>query len=306
MTEQQSSVGASLSNQTRRLLAWLRILWTKLLHQLMRPRQVGKFKLATGVWMALVAIPILVWLMLMRPSATSVATAVIDSSAPAASPAGSSALPSLSETDFEVEVARIEMLKVYQRTERDWILLARGTAKLGRYEQSALAYQALLSLRADFRKDPGLLTDLLKASQDPKAFRIVLNLAESVLGKHGIDLIWEMWQRERYLPDRKEQADKLAKKLVILSLQASPALRVAIELTFFTNCDRLLSTLGRAASDADARSRPRLIELANKSGCGPAKSDDCFPCLRESPLLAQATERAKATLAPSLGATKEE
>lgn len=306
MTQQQSRVGVSLANQTKRLLGWLRILGTKLRSELIRPRQIGKLKLPSGAWLALVAIPFAALALLLRPSVNQEAIAVAASSSVEASPVGSSALPSLSESDFEVEVARIEMLKVYQRTERDWMLLARGTAKLGRYEQCALAYQALLSLRADFRRDPGLLTDLLKASQDPKAFRIVLNLAESLLGRHGIDLIWEMWQRERYLPDRKEQADKLAKKLVILSLQASPALRAAIELTFYNNCDRLLSTLGRAATEADARSRPRLVELANRSGCGPTKSDDCFPCLRESPLLAQATERAKATLAPSLGATKEE
>jgi hypothetical protein len=186
------------------------------------------------------------------------------------------------------------------------MILARGTASLGRWEESVGAYQAILSLRRDLRSDKGLLRDLLDASQNPRAFRIVLNLAETVLGKHGVDLIWAMWDEARLVPDRKEDTEKLAKKLVILAQRASPALRVAIDLTFATKCERLLGTLGRAATDADSRSSERLAALAAKTGCGDAQRDDCFPCLRDSPLLELATAQAEKTKAPALGDTTDD
>lgn len=218
----------------------------------------------------------------------------------------SSVLPDLSRPEFAREVERIELLKVYQRTERDWMLLARGSAVLSRFESSALAYQALLSLRGSLRKDPRLLQDLLVDARDPKAFRIVLNLAESVLGRHGVDLLWRIWSEQRQDPERKEQAEKLAKKLVILSYSASPALRVAIELTFTNQCEKLSAVLGRAATEADSRSSTRLAELANEKGCGASGSDDCYACLRDNALLAKATQRANANKAPTLGQTPED
>jgi hypothetical protein len=224
--------------------------------------------------------------------------------APLAAP--SSALPSLSKEEFDREIARIELLKVYLRKESDWMLLARGSAKLGLWEQCAAAYRSLLALRRDLRKDPGLLTDLLDASEDAKAFRVVLNLAESVLGRHGVDLLWEIWERERYLPDRKEQAEKVSKKLVILSRRASPSLRTAIELTFTTSCEKLLPVVERAIADADKRSLPRLLELAKKTGCGAEERDDCFPCLRDGQQLEQAVSTARKTPAPSLGGTQDD
>ena len=217
-----------------------------------------------------------------------------------------SVLPELTRAEFAREVERIELLKAYQRTERDWMLLARGSAVLSRSESSALAYQALLSLKGSLRKDPRLLQDLLADAQDPKAFRVVLNLAESVLGRHGVDLLWRMWLEQRQDPERKEQTEKLAKKLVILSYSASPALRVAIELTFTNQCEKLLGILGRAATEADSRSAARLTELATQSGCGATGKDDCYPCLRENAQLAKATQRAKANKAPALGLTPED
>jgi len=147
------------------------------------------------------------------------------------------------------------------------------------------------------------LADILRAAQDPKAFRVALNLSETILGKPGVDLIWDLWEDEKYLPDHKEQTDKLAKKLVILSRRATPALRVAIDLTFTNQCDKLLGILARAATEADTRSVARLTELGSKVGCGAGQAEDCYACLRDDPLLGQALEKAKKTPAPALGQT---
>ena len=273
---------------------------------LKHPRRLGKYTFPTAGWLTVFALPTISVVLLAYRCAPIEATADNHLKLIAAAPAPSSALPTMSQEGFAAEVARIEPIKVYERTELDWMILARGNAQLSRFEESVGAYQALLSLRRDLRKDPGLLTDLLNASQDPKAFRVVLNLAETILGKHGVDLIWEMWQQERYNPERKEQADKLAKKLVILSRRASPALRIAIELTFTTQCDKLLGVLERAPTDADNRSSERLATLFAHKGCGTDAAEDCFPCLRDNPLLEQAIARAQKTAAPRLGETTED
>jgi serine/threonine-protein kinase len=269
-------------------------------------QSVGKVTLPMATWV-LVPVGVLVAsTLVLRQGTTDDAPSL--SSVPHFAPvqAPSSSLPTLTQAEAAKEVERIEQLKVYQRSEIDWMILARGTARLSRHEPCALAYQAVLSLRQDLRKDKGLLFDLLNSAQDPKAFRLVLNLAESVLGRHGVDLIWQMWNQERLDPNRKEQTEKLAKKLVILSHGASPALKVAIDLTFATSCPKLHAILARAANDADSRSLERLSALAVTKGCGPEQNDDCYPCLRDGQLLAQATEKAKKTTAPELGDTAEE
>lgn len=280
-------------------------IWLK--RQLLRKWRVGKLRVPTVAVLAVAASLVGVgkWSCARTEGAPLASIEMMVEKAETSEPVVS-ALPDLTKAEFAREVERVELLKAYQRTERDWMLLARGCAALSRFESSALAYQALLSLKGSLRKDPRLLQDLLAGAQDPKAFRVVLNLAESVLGRHGVDLIWRMWLEQRQDPERKEQTEKLAKKLVILSYSASPALRVAIELTFTNQCEKLLGILGRATTEADSRSAARLTELATKSGCGATGKDDCYPCLRDNAQLAKATQRAKANKAPALGLTPED
>jgi serine/threonine-protein kinase len=308
-----SNAHAGAQTNTRasaRLQLGLRERWdalrTRILPGLLRRKQIGKLSLPVWGWSvagtALLVTPWLLW----PKSSNTLAPIAVETSAAKVAAVGSSSLPNLSREEFERELARIELLKVYNRTEQDWMLLARGSAVLARWEDCVGAYRALLSLRKDFRKDGALLGDLLAASEDPKAFRIVLNLAETVLGRHGLDLLWEMWERERFLPDRKEQAEKVGKKLVILSRRASPPLRTAIELTFTTQCEKLQPVLTRAASEADARSIARLRELESRTGCGPEQKEDCYSCLRELSLLEPALATAQKHPTPALGTTAEE
>ncbi|MGC4068985.1 MAG: serine/threonine-protein kinase [Polyangiaceae bacterium] len=300
------SAGQAGAQLSTRLRARLGTIDRKILKALLRRGQVGKVSLPVWGWSvavtALVVFPWMLW-----PKKTDTAALVpAEKGESKAVAVGSSSLPNLSREEFERELARIELLKVYNRTEQDWMLLARGSAVLAHWEECVGAYRALLSLRKDFRRDGALLADLLAASEDPKAFRIVLNLAETVLGRHGLDLLWEMWERERFLLDRKEQAEKVSKKLVILSRRASPALRTAIELTFTTQCEKLQPVLARAANEADARSLSRLRELESRSGCGTEQKEDCFSCLREPPLLEPALATARKNPAPALGTTAED
>jgi serine/threonine-protein kinase len=305
-----SAAPASVERWMKRIATRLRerfsLLAPKLSRALRQRKQLGRLTLPIWGWSVAVTVLLVApWLFWSRND-DELAPATPEKTVAPPAAVGSSMLPNLSREEFERELARIELLKVYNRSEQDWMLLARGTAILERWEDCVGAYRALLSLRRDLRKDGALLGDLLAASEDPKAFRIVLNLAETVLGRHGLDLLWEMWERERFLPDRKEQAEKVGKKLVILSRRASPALRTAIELTFTTQCEKLQSILSRAATESDIRSVGRLRDLESRIGCGPEKKDDCFPCLRESSLIEPALATAQKTPSPALGTTPED
>ena len=213
-----------------------------------------------------------------------------------------SVLPRGTQDDFRRQVERIEMLKVYERTERDWTLLARGYAELGQWQKCAQAYRSVLSLRSSLRSDPLLLRDLQQSAQDPEAFKLVLNLSESVLGANGVELIWMLWVQMKQSPDQAENAEKLRKKLIILSHRARPALRTAIELDYYQTCPALEGIVTRATKNADRRSLSPLEALTKMTGCGPRQEYDCAPCIRAEGLLEKAIERARSTPVPPLGA----
>jgi serine/threonine-protein kinase len=224
------------------------------------------------------------------PSAPATAVAQLDS-----------ALPKGSRVEFQRQVERIEMLKVYERSEQDWVLLARGYAELGQWQKCVQAYRSVLSLHPGLKSDPLLLSDMRLAAQDPEALRIVLNLSETSLGQFGVDLLWLIWQQIRHNSDQAEAAEKLRKKLIVLSHRARPSLRVAIELEYTPTCPGLEGILNRASKYADGRSLSALEALRKTTGCGPRQEYDCTPCMRAEGLLDKAIARAREQSPPPLG-----
>jgi serine/threonine-protein kinase len=198
------------------------------------------------------------------------------------------------------DIARIEALPVYKRSYDDWLLLARGHATLGKYKESTLAYQAVLSLKASMRDDPELLEHMHRAAYDDESFNLVLNLCSTRLKQPGIDLLWTLWQEWRHDSKRAEQAELLQKKLVVLSRRASRELRTAIELATSDSCSKLQQAVERGVKYADMRAVASLEALSEKTGCGAAKAEDCYPCLRSDDNLERALARAKShPVAPS-------
>jgi serine/threonine protein kinase len=199
------------------------------------------------------------------------------------------------------KLAEIEALPVYQRTRVDWVTLARGHAELGHPKASVTAYRSALALQPSLARDPVVLADLRGAGQSLDAYRIVINFCEGLLGETGIDLLYQIWLDTRGLPGKEAIAENALKKSEILSLQASSALRVAIELRVTKSCEKLRSVLGRAAIHADQRAAERLVELQLRTGCGADQREDCWPCLRSDDWVAQALEQARSRPAPPLG-----
>ncbi len=255
----------------------------------------GALVVAAIVVIGVVAVPLI-----MRRSADAVVTAASAELPRGAFP--SSNLPRGTKDDFRRQVERIEMLKVYERTERDWTLVARGYAELGEWLKCAQSYRSVLALHATLRSDPLLLNDLLQAAQDPEAQKIVLNLAQTVLGANGVELVWLLWNNVKDQRDQQDNAEKLRKQLIILSHRARPALRSAIELDYYQTCPALDGIVTRAVKVADQRSLTALEALNKQTGCGPRQEYDCAPCIRADGLLQNAIARARSTPVPALGA----
>ncbi len=192
-------------------------------------------------------------------------------------------------------------MPIYRRTPEHWLELGHAQARLGRHRESVAAYRSVLSVRPGLGADPELLANLRRAGRDPDAYRIVVNLCETVLGRTGLDLLYLIWLDVLAEHGDAAMAEMMLKKLEIMRLEASPALRVAIELELGKNCDRTRDVVIRALDQADQRAVERLEQLQRPLGCGPRLTDDCWPCLRGDDLLTQALARARSRPAPKLG-----
>jgi eukaryotic-like serine/threonine-protein kinase len=289
-------LGTRLRRVMRAAVAWV-MQWAK------RRIRIRTFETSLGWGVAIALILAAGALLLAAPVWRSHASGpAVPGSSGAAAAKLDSVLPRGSRAEFQRQVERIEMLKSYERGEQDWILLARGYTELGQWQKSAQAYRAVLSLHPSLRSDPLLLSDLQLLAQDPEAFKVVVNLSETVLGQYGVDLLWLVWQPIRHDPEQADNADKLRKKLVVLSHRARPSLRVAIELDYYQTCPALESVVNRAAKAADRRSLAALQALQRTTGCGPRQEYDCTPCVRAEGILEKAIERAKSNSPPPLGA----
>jgi hypothetical protein len=83
--------------------------------------------------------------------------------------------------------------------------------------------------------------------------------------------------------------------------KASPALAVALELREAETCEENLKLLAKATELGDKRSLAPIARLGRRTGCGPAKRDDCFACLREGDALKNALVAVKKRREPELG-----
>jgi hypothetical protein len=68
----------------------------------------------------------------------------------------------------------------------------------------------------------------------------------------------------------------------------TPAALVVLDLRAATSCEGKREVLSRAEEHGDARALKLLKPMAARSGCGFLGINDCFPCLRQDKVLADA------------------
>ncbi|MEY4546290.1 MAG: hypothetical protein RL685_2485 [Pseudomonadota bacterium] len=106
-------------------------------------------------------------------------------------------------------------------------------------------------------------------------------------GSVGPDLLYSVWEKAA----GGSRAASLAQQLLYSADQrskATPALLVALDLRSAATCDDYLRVLPAAVRDGDQRSSATLRALRHGDGCGADGRQDCYACLRDSPLLENA------------------
>ena len=152
--------------------------------------------------------------------------------------------------------------------------------------QGAQDMRAARALRERVAHDPGLIKDpevlaqLRRNSDDPETARDALAAMANVPGPISADLIYEVWTATA----SRTTATDLARSLIYskeVRAKASKALAVALDLRDAETCEKNRDLLARVSSDGDRRSFHLLNKLTRKYGCGPNKRQDCYACLRD-------------------------
>ena len=169
--------------------------------------------------------------------------------------------------------------------------------------QSAQDVRAARALRDRIDHDPGLIKDpevlaqLRRNTDDPETARDALAAMANVPGPISADLIYEVWTGTA----SRTTATDLARSLIYtkeVRAKASKALSIALDLRDADTCEKSRDLLDRATGEADHRAFHLLNKLTRKYGCGPNKRQDCYACLRDGKGLDAALKAVKARHEP--------
>ncbi len=253
-------------------------------------------------------------------------SAVIRTEAPVADPEASRALPPDGDDDLDVpasaegeapnrpdpELDRVLHLasrgseaalyalsqrNVAERSGREWLALAQG--RLIRKELSA----SLDAFRHAIEKQPAnassktMLAGLRHFGSREGTCDETLEFASTYLGTHGSDLLFDVWSSTSLKTQATEKALALLQR-PSQRARMSPALTLALDVRAAVKCDDYAQLLPRMVKYGDERSFRVLKPLSKETGCGPDERDDCYPCLRGSPLLTDALTQTRLRKAP--------
>ncbi len=172
----------------------------------------------------------------------------------------------------------------------------------GKVAQDAVAAK---KLRERLAADPGLakdrkvIADLVRFAHGRETSGDALATMAALPGPLSADLVYEVWTGTAERSD----ATELARAILLgkdVRPKASPALSVALELREATTCEQSLALLTKAIETGDKRALVPINRLARKTGCGPNKRQDCYPCLRDGDIIKRAFNAVRVRREPEL------
>jgi hypothetical protein len=172
----------------------------------------------------------------------------------------------------------------------------------GKVAQDVLAAKKLrerLSADPGLAKDKKVVGDLLRFAHGRETTEDALATMAALPGPLSADLVYEVWTGTA----EKSEATELARAILLgkdMRPKASPALSVALDLREATTCEESLALLSRAIEQGDKRALVPINRLARRTGCGPNKRQDCYPCLRDGDLLKKAFNAVRVRREPEL------
>jgi hypothetical protein len=172
----------------------------------------------------------------------------------------------------------------------------------GKMAQEVAAVKKLrerLSVDPGLAKDKKVIADLLRFAHVRETSHDALATIAALPGPLSADVLYEVWTGTAV----KSDATELARTVLLgkdVRPKASPALSVALDLREATTCEENRALLPRAIEHGDKRAYVPVNRLARKTGCGPNKRQDCYPCLRDGDLVKQAQDALRVRREPEL------
>src|SRR5688572_29743282 len=172
-----------------------------------------------------------------------------------------------------------------------YAVLSVELAKSEKYDDAVEAARHALELDPRLNENKSIRGALFRAAQSGKATSAAFRLLEGPMGSEGADIIYDLSIREDVKARIRSQASQFLKSESVRAV-ASPGLLILIDLMRAQeeSCEAVLAVVERAPLRGDQRAIARLRALESKEGCGPKKTDDCYPCLRQGRLLAFAID----------------
>lgn len=177
--------------------------------------------------------------------------------------------------------------------------LALSRGKVARDVASAKKLRERLAADPGLAKDKKVIADLLRFAHGRETSEDALAAMAAVPGPLSADLIYEVWTGTA----ERSEATELARSILLgkdVRPKASPALGVALDLREATTCEESQALLGKAIEVGDKRALVPINRLARKTGCGPNKRQDCYPCLRDGDLVKRSFNAVRVRLEPEI------
>lgn len=222
---------------------------------------------------------------LAAPSATSAPLASATSSGPTQAAATAKA-PEPSSLELAAAgdlhaLKTLEMKSATERTPEEALAISSGHAALARADGVRLAED--LSSDPKLFQDRGTMAYVYRLALDPDVAPTLLVALARLEDPVIADLLYDLVDRGEPGARLVLLADDLLRGPAVPK-EASKPLTLILDLRNAKTCERVSVLLPRANAVGDERATPLLERFRSKSGCGPKRADDCFPCLRDPPI----------------------
>ncbi|MDX2055787.1 MAG: hypothetical protein SFV15_25515 [Polyangiaceae bacterium] len=190
---------------------------------------------------------------------------------------------------------QVEAKEPDQRTSEETLAIATG--KSARRVKEVEALEKKLSLVRRFGREPETVRRIRELAADTQVGIPTLRMLANLKSDVGPDLLFLIWRKG----NDQDFAPELARQLLYskdVYTRATAALKVVLDLSSVKQCEKALDVMDRAKADADQRSLLVLQNFYSHKGCGPSKESDCWPCLRSTNLLDEATVAARTRAPP--------
>jgi hypothetical protein len=194
-------------------------------------------------------------------------------------------------------LSALEQKKPKDLSTDEAIALARG--RVARDVAAAKKLRERLAADPGLAKDKKVIADLLRFAHGRETSHDSLATMAALPGPLSADLVYEVWTGTAERSD----ATELARSILLgkdVRPKASPALSVALDLREATTCEESKALLSKAIDQGDKRALVPINRLARKTGCGPNKKQDCYPCLRDGDLIKRAFNAVRVRREPEI------